>query len=136
MKLLTDGMWYRGKRAAFRDLIELLEAKVVSTFKVGDVVRLKGGGPNLTVVEVIFPSQMDKNEYTLVTWFNAAGDCREDSFRTECLTPAVFEFKCPPGKVGDLYEAWGIPRPVGPDVLTGSDPSPPGKTHHDLGGEG
>lgn len=102
----------------------------MSTFKVGDVVRLKGGGPNLTV------SGKPTGGVVPVAYAGSDGVIRRDVFNSECLTPTVIEVKVPPEKAGDLYEALGISRPCGPDVWAGSDPSPPGKPHHDLGGEG
>lgn len=104
----------------------------MNQFKVGDVVRLKSGGPDMTVC---IPG-LSTSPNVWVVYVDGGGLVRKDTVPPEALIPAVLEVEFAPGRERSLYEALGIPRPVGPDVFVGSDPSPPGKTHHDLGGEG
>lgn len=52
------------------------------SFKVGDVVQLKSGGPLMTVYDI------DLGKYVRITcqWFGSSGQLFSDDFLPECLT--------------------------------------------------
>jgi uncharacterized protein YodC (DUF2158 family) len=54
-----------------------------SQFKVGDVVRLKSGGPAMTV------SFKNVDGDWVCVWFDKDGKKQASSFTPECLAPAV-----------------------------------------------
>ncbi|MBN8609666.1 MAG: DUF2158 domain-containing protein [Deltaproteobacteria bacterium] len=53
------------------------------TWKVGDVVRLKSGGPAMTVAVV------DKHEQVLCQWFGSGGDFKDRMFVVGTLEAVV-----------------------------------------------
>tara|TARA_R110002095_G_scaffold117928_1_gene102854 strand:+ start:2287 stop:2460 length:174 start_codon:yes stop_codon:yes gene_type:complete len=46
--------------------------------KNGDIVMLKSGGPNMTIVDI-------KNNEAKVKWFGTCERCFENTFEIECL---------------------------------------------------
>lgn len=52
------------------------------SYKIGDVVRLRSGGPMLTVGDV---RQEDDHWVVMCDWFNEQGDSNSDVFRVEQL---------------------------------------------------
>jgi uncharacterized protein YodC (DUF2158 family) len=55
-------------------------------FKRGDTVKLKSGGPVMTVTNV--GKDMADEEKVWVTWFNDKGELKQSSFEPETLEPA------------------------------------------------
>lgn len=53
----------------------------VTTFKIGDVVTLKAGGPRLTIKDV-------GGDRAVCVWFSREDVLQEDTFRTACLVLA------------------------------------------------
>ena len=54
---------------------------MADAFKSGDLVKLKSGGPTMTVLE-----KLDNDLYRCM-WF-VAGDCRKENFPPEALVKA------------------------------------------------
>ncbi len=51
----------------------------MSVFKVGDVVHLKSGGPNMVIVEV-------RDDYALLVWTDKNDDLKNTELPTTVLT--------------------------------------------------
>lgn len=59
----------------------------MSQFSVGDVVRLKSGGPKMTVVE------SDKQDGLLCQWFDRNGKLHKDTFAVAMLDAFIPQHK-------------------------------------------
>jgi uncharacterized protein YodC (DUF2158 family) len=57
---------------------------MTSVFSVGDVVRLKSGGPKMTVENVVFDTAEDNYSVDCV-WFDDANELQEETFVGETL---------------------------------------------------
>lgn len=56
------------------------------SFKVGDTVRLKSGGPVMTVIYLYTRAEQDYN--IVCGWFDNTGNMRDYSFNDEIIVPA------------------------------------------------
>jgi uncharacterized protein YodC (DUF2158 family) len=72
--------------------------------KAGDVVRLKSGGPKMTVVEVDVDGRV-----AICTWFDADGKLQGDRFPVEILR------KAEPPSLGLQQPPPGIDSPISAD---------------------
>lgn len=64
------------------ELSNVADAPAVG-FKISDLVRLKSGGPDMTVTHV---STMDHGAFCVVSWFDDSGKRDTYQFPAECLT--------------------------------------------------
>jgi len=89
-------------------------------FKVGDVVRLKSGGPNMTVVAA--PDPQSESGQIRCTWMDGDGGPYFANFASACLVPVVPpplpkglpvpapKLKSPGGQLGVHYTPCSRPR--------------------------
>jgi uncharacterized protein YodC (DUF2158 family) len=71
----------------------------MSDIKIGDTVRLKSGGPTMTVTSIGESGMMGSGpKHAYVTWFTKDGKLESDSFPLDALEPAV----APQAQVGSL----------------------------------
>lgn len=81
-----------------KQIFKLLEPPLVSpeiwaglksktSFKIGDVVRLKGGSPKFTIIEISpEPYSLGK---VIIQWFDHDGKMHQNIYSEECLKKSI-----------------------------------------------
>ncbi|WP_323121317.1 YodC family protein [Burkholderia alba] len=56
----------------------------ITSFRIGDVVTLKTGGPRMTVTYA-GPVVFDDGDWLICQWFDERGECRQEMFQNETV---------------------------------------------------